>query len=352
MRLGAFLASIVLSLVGVLGLNWWIDPLSDRYRGDVVDRAFAHRPACVVSTKVVAESTWPAFKLDLFRRRRASTVVAGTSRVWKMGARPGERHFVNAALPGMSADSVPILFRRLDEMARARRLVVYLGVEPFWFTAPGSSSSFAKASVRDRLRLLGAAETLRATLRELTANPGQLVRPASRRDPKLVGSSGRCLLDDGDAIRRSSANAWKMDGTFLYSFELNRSRPDRKDFLRAQFGRMRGSSLALEPLARLREALAFARERRWRVIGFTSPFSHETIARVEDDLGGARLLRLYREQLPRLFADYGYAYVDLSDGRSVRCGAGEFLIRDGAHANAACAARVRTLLDGLAAGSG
>lgn len=347
MRLVVFFAAIAVSLVGLVGLNWWVDPLADRYRGDVVARAFAHRPACAVSTNVLAESTWPAFKLDLFRRRRASTVVVGTSRVWKIGAHPHELRFVNAILPGMSVDAVPILFRRLHELAPARRLVAYLGVEPFWFTTSSSSSSFAKPSVRERLRLLGAAETLRATLRELVANPNQLVRPASRRNPELVGSSRRCLLDERDA-RRGSANAWGMDGTFLYAYELNGTRPARKDFLRADFGRMRGSSLAPNALASVGEALAFARAQRWRVIGFTAPFSHETIVRVENDPGGARLLRLYRKRLPRIFAAYGYPYLDLSDGRTVPCGADEFLRHDGAHANAACAAKVRRLLDTLA----
>jgi hypothetical protein len=302
-----------------------------------------------VTTAVLGDRTWPAFKLDLFRRRRATTIVVGTSRIWKIGSRRGEQHFANVGLPGMSVDSVPILFRRLHELAPHTRLTIYLGLEPFWFTTPDRSSSFARASPVERAKLLASGETLRATLTRLTHDPGQLISPLSRRAPRLESTAVGCVYDERSALPKDQTNAWTMDGRFVYAYELTGAIPTREDFLSADISKFRGSTLAPASVADIRAALAFARTVHWRVVGFTAPFSHNTIQRLERDPGGRRLLAVYRRGMPALFASRSFPYADLLDGPTVKCTDDEFLRHDGAHADSTCAAKVRRRLDAVSA---
>lgn len=348
-RLIVLFAATGVALLALVALNWWVDPLAEHYRRGVVSEAFAESPHCDVSTAILSDTTWPAFKLDLFTRRQTTTIVSGSSRIWKIGPRPGERGFTNVGLPGMSVTSVPILFRRLHELAPNRRLRVYLGVEPFWFTIPDRSSNFAPTTLKERLRLVASGEALRATFQELVHHPGDLVEPSSRRTPAQLSSQAGCVLDEGGGVRSGTANAWAMDGTFLYNYELTGTAPGRKDFLRGDFTRMRGSTLDAEAVGDVREGLALAKQYGWDLVGFTAPFSHDTIARLERDPGGSALLRVYGRELPALFRDSGFPYLDLSDARSVPCTDDEFLRHDGAHANTACAAKVRARLDAVSA---
>ena len=347
LRLIVLFASTGAALLALVALDWWVDPLAEHYRSGVVSEAFAASPHCNVSTAVLSDTTWPAFKLDLFTRRRTTTIVSGSSRVWKIGPLPGERGFTNVGLPGMSVTSVPILFRRLHELAPGRHLRVYLGVEPFWFTIPDRSSNFARTTLRERLRLVASGETLRATLKQLVHHPADLVDPPSRRTPSRLATPAGCVLDEGGAVHSGTANAWAMDGTFLYNYELTGAAPGRKDFLRGDFTRMRGSTLDPASVGDVQQALALARQYGWSVVGFTAPFSHDTIVRLERDPGGAALLRVYRRTMPTLFSDAGFPYLDLSDARSVPCTDEQFLRHDGAHADAACAAKVRRRLDAV-----
>ncbi|HUZ82540.1 MAG TPA: hypothetical protein VMU73_09870, partial [Gaiellaceae bacterium] len=271
----------------------------------------------------------------------------GTSRVWKLAARPDER-FANMELPGMSVDSVLTLFERLHALAPRRSLTVYLGVEPFWFSQTAPSSSFEQPSLESRLRLLAAAQTLDATLREVTRRPWDLASPPSRRTPQVVRTASGCLLDADNAVRRGAANAWAMDGTFRYAYELNGTAEPRKDFLTAYLPRMRAPGVSRMLVGQLRAALAYARTAHWRVVGFTPPFAHRSLLRIEGDAGAAPLLASYRVAMPRVFGDYGFRYVDTIDARSVPCGETEFTEDDGAHPDAACAARLRKRLDAAA----
>lgn len=344
-RVGVLLASTAFFLGVILLVNWWVDPFGDRYRGDVVARALRQVPRCDVSTGVLGETTWPEYKVDLFRRRSGRTIVVGTSRVWQMGARPGERDFVNESLPGMVADSVPILFRRLASIAEDRRITVYLNVDPFWFTTLARSSSFAPVTLTERIRRLGSAETLRGTLTRLGEHPGDLIHPPSRQAAVTATTLRGCLLmDKGDLTRRE--NAWAPDGTFVYNYELAGGAQGQNDFLRGEGAGMRGSSLASEPLQRIRDAIAIARAHNWNLIGFSAPFSPGTVARLRRVPQSVSLLRVFRTEMPPLFAAAGYRFVNLLEsGEQVSCTDADFTRHDGAHMTPACADRVRRVLD-------
>jgi hypothetical protein len=344
-RVAVLLASAGAFLGLVLLMNWWVDPFADRYRAETVARALAHNPQCDVSTGVLGDSTWPAYKVDLFRRRHARTIVVGTSRIWKMSARPGETTFVNESLPGMAADSVPILFHRLAGIARGRQVTVYLNIDPFWFTTVQRSSSFATLSLVERVKRLGSSQTLRATLAELRTHPLDLIDPPGRRSAKLTTSPSGCLLEESGDLA-NGANAWAPDGTFVYNYELTGVAPGRKDFLRGEGSGMRGTSLAAEPIARIEEALATARSQNWRVVGFSAPLSPNTISRVRADPGGASLLAVFAREIPPLFAADHYPFVNLLESAArVHCTNDDYLRHDGAHMNKACAGRVRDVLD-------
>ena len=318
---GAFLAVILFA-------NWWVDPFGDRYRRDAVGAALAHRPQCDVSTSVVGDTTWADYKIDLFERLRADTVVVGTSRVWRMAPRPHEQHFANLSLPGMAADSVPLLFRRLASVRPHARLTIYLNVDPFWFTNVQHSSSFAPLSLRERVKRLGSAQTLRGTLAELRTHPLDLVDPPSRRTPAVEPSRRGCVVDVAHGVAHG-ANAWSPVGPFAYNYELAGGPPGREDFL---------------------HGLAVARAQRWRVIGFSAPFSPGTARRVRSDPLGNALLNAFARGIPPVFAAAGFPFVNLVDRPgAASCGNADYLRHDGAHMTTACAARVRAVLDRAAA---
>jgi len=79
--------------------------------------------------------------------------------------------------------------------------------------------------------------------------------------------------------------AWRVDGTLVGS--------------PPPMPRVRGFDF--ERLRTLDTALALARERRWRVVGFSSSPTRS---------------RIYRRQMPALFAKHGFRYIDFSGIRS------------------------------------
>jgi lysophospholipase L1-like esterase len=93
--------------------------------------------------------------------------------------------------------------------------------------------------------------------------------------------------------------------------------------------------------------LALARARGWRVVGFTPP-------------DGARYLRFFNRNpvigprwrefaalMPKLFARYGYRWLDFRDARSIPCRQSDF-VDGGYHTDAACSMRMRQRLDAAA----
>src|SRR4051794_24009737 len=248
MRLLALFVGIVVTLAGAVALvDWRVDPLSEFYDPGAL-RAAA-RGGCLLSDELLSGQNYLRFKEDVFGLRPRRTVVVGSSRVLKIGSRPGETSFANLGLPSTSPASLLQLFRALP----AQRLTVYVGVELFWFNPSWSSLTFHESTL-DRIRYLLSRSNLRRSWEIARDEPSLAVRRS-----RTLHVGDRCVVG-----RFSPYIAWNSDGSRVYSFELQRRggyRPPRQTFTRdvetlrfGQYGNWHGFDRAR--LRQLDEALA------------------------------------------------------------------------------------------------
>jgi hypothetical protein len=347
-RLAAFAAAVLCSLGCVGALDWWLDPFGDRYDAGALRAALGRGTPCFVSWEVVGEQAWPDFKLDLARAREARTVVVGTSRIAKIGAWPGERGFANLGVPGMGAESLVPLFRRLRRQHRGG-LTVYLDADAFWFGHRFRNRiSFTHAYIRDLKQLLSG-ETLSASLGILRRAPGSLLHPRALRAWEIERTPRGCIVDRGRAVVNGAANAWGPDGTLYFQYELvNAPTPPRSTLARLYHPFYLGSRMDPGHVRALEHALAVAREYGWRVVGFQPPIGADGIRALAADPSTAGLWRDYRRRIASIFRRYGFRYLDLTTTARAGCRPGAFSFRDDGHPNAACGRAIRRRLDAAA----
>ncbi len=347
-RLLAFLG-IVAALVGLAALaTWWVDPDGRFYSRSALAAADAASPPCLVSDELVGTQGWLSFKLDVVRRRQPETVVLGTSRVLEIGARPGERAFANAGMPGFGTPSLVPMLRRLHAEAPGLK-TVYIGADLFWFNHSWLDDvSFGSGPYGTVGYLLGK-QNVRDSLRDLARSAGSYGR---RFTTGTIGD--RCLLDRRGAVLAGRRNAWEVDGSFRYERELlpASARPVPDDYTRdlVQFAGpyyTDWASIDARRLRELRAALRLARSYGWNVVGFTAPYSSRYVQRLATAPQTAQRWREFGAILPTVFEQAGYTYLDLRDVRDVPCGEVDF-VDDGWHPSRACAARVRDRLDAAA----
>jgi hypothetical protein len=333
-RLAVFFAVAAVLLTAESLLNWWIDPFGSFAKPAAIDAA--RRSGCLLSQELVG-NTYPDYKLALFRRRHTRVFVIGSSRTVKISAHPGESTFTNMGIPNVSPALVLHVLRAIPRSAP--RQTMYLGVEAFWFNptfrGPPPNGWY------DKLRYLVSANTLRESLQHLRAAPWELGRRWRR-----VVIEGRCVIGRTDV-----SIAWRADGSRLYGYELQPGRYHPQDLLftrdlaKLDLGYYHGfDSLSKPRLRELAKALDVARARGWRVVGFTLP----SPSRYADYLRNAPAVgprwRAFSRLMPEMFHRRGFAWLDLSDVRSVPCAQDAFADA-GFHPNAACSATIRRRLD-------
>ena len=347
-RVAIFAASVAATVAAIGALDWWVDPFADRYDGAVLTAALERPDPCLVSHTVIGERTWPEFKVDLARRRGHRTVVAGTSRVWKLAAHRGEEGFANLSLPGMGLAAVQPLFERIRGLGD-EPTTVYLGAEVLWFSARHRGPKMFAHSVRDDVRYLLSAETLSATLDVLRRAPGAIRHPQKLRPWAIVDTPRGCLVDREASVLRGAANAWGPDGTWYWQWEITGQQipagipfvvKNRLDFV--------GRRLDDDKVRALEGALELAEDAGWKVVGFSPPFSSSSIERLANDPETGGLLADFRARMPAIFERHGFAFVDLTDVATIPCPQDAFTWEDGAHVDEACARRVRARLDAAA----
>jgi hypothetical protein len=346
-KLFLFLGTTAVAVLAVPLLNRWVDPFGEYYSSSAIDAA--ERAGCLISTDVVGERSWPIFKLSLVRRRDAETVVVGTSRSLKLSSRLREKQFANLAMPVTGIETLDPLFRRIHARSGVRRLTVYLGVELFWFNgehwAPGVT--FTTTSFTDQTRYLLARQTFTATLHLARGNPLGLLRSSA-----VDHVDGRCVRDRFGRVKAGKADAWDPDGSFHWRYELVPTvaqLPSTFAHDAAELGGdLRGwTTFDRGRLALLGRALALARSYRWNVVGFTPPYSTRYVEIIRKQQ--ATNVAMFRKLIPRTFARNGFKYLPILGVSDVGCGEHDF-IDDGIHPNAACARRLRRLLDTAARG--
>lgn len=344
MRVAVFFASMLAAVAAIGGLNWWVDPFADRYQRDAVDAAFAGGRHCLISQTVVGERTWTDFKLDLVRRRDARTVVVGTSRVWKLGARSENEPFANLALPGMGIETLNPLFRRLAATHRGP-LTIELGLEEFWLS-PQAGQAFFDQTVLDDARVLLSGETLRKTVTVLSQAPGAIRHPRALRPWHVVPLRSGCLVDRGDSVLNGAANVWGPDGTWQWQWDVTgQAVPSARRYVVTHRKDFIGSGMDRAKLQILERALAYARARRWRVVAFAPPYTPDSLAYLRDRADTASLLRDFHAHIAGILGAEGVPFLDLSDVRDVPCDPRRFTWNDGAHADDRCGRRIRQRIE-------
>ena len=347
-RILVLLGTIAAALTAVAALNWWMDPLGDRYHRRFLDQALSQPRPCFISWAVLNSRTWGEYKVDLFRRAHRDVAVIGTSRAAKLSARPGETGFVNLGAPGVGADSLPALFERLHSLQHGA-LTVYVSVDPFWFgKAWHTDTNFTPSFLRE-LKVLLSAQLAGETVRLLRYAPGAIRHPQKLQYTELEQTPHGCLIDRGHTVRNKIVSAWAPDGSLYFWEDIfpNPSHLTRGLMILKQQGLV-GNRLSKRQVASLSRALQQARSYGWRVVGVALPFAPHSVHELEANPAFATLFEDFRARIPRVFARDGFPFLDLTDIGSVPCTAAEFTGDDEGHPDIACSARIRAKLDAAA----
>jgi hypothetical protein len=340
-RLVAFLATTAVLLAGLAAFNWWVDPFGEFWKPGAVQDARAARPQCLVSHEVIGGEYLP-FKLDVFRARPTRTFVTGSSRVLKIGAWPGERSFANLGMPVMSPQ---IVLEELRDLPSTRRETVYLGVEAWWLNRNFRGFDVSPG-FEQRARYVLSRSAFDESVRIIRRAPYVLLH---RWRKERVGPA--CVVG-----RSRPALAWRLDGSRVWSFELDpRTYHPAIDPFTTDLSKLRTgiyddwTQLSPERIRTLEQILALARARGWRVVGFTPPDGDRYLRFFAANPVIGPRWRAFGALMPKLFARYGYRWLDFRNARSIPCRQSDF-VDGGYHTNAACSMRMRRRLD-AAAGS-
>jgi hypothetical protein len=240
-RRGALLwAGIVVVIVAAfVAINRIVDPRDEFYSGGALTAAL--RSHCLLADDVVHERSYGDFKQDLFRRRPARTVVLG----WSNGAEPRRRPFVDMGFPGFGPSSLLDAMRYLDDVTpKGTRLRVLVVTSPAWFD-PDASLNDSHKPLLSRAGYLLSPMTLASSL-GLMRRSRTLAFTGWRKEP--LGHT--CVVDRGRPYP-----AWRANGTPVHA------RPQSA---------AAGSGFAWNRLSTVDDALAIARDRGWRLAGFSS----------------------------------------------------------------------------------
>jgi lysophospholipase L1-like esterase len=336
-RLVVFLGTAAVLLAANALLNWWVDPFGEFWKPAAVRDARAARPQCLVSHEVIGGEYLP-FKLDVFRSQPTRTFVVGSSRVLKIASWPGERTFANLGMPVVSPE---IVLRELRALPLdVPRQTMYLGVEAFWLN-PNFKGFDVAPSFETRARYVLSRSAFEESVRIVRQAPYVLVH---RWRKERVGDA--CVIG-----RSRPALAWRLDGSRVWSFELDpRTYHPAIDPFTSDLHRLRTGIYAdwheLSPkrIHLLEQVLALARARGWRVVGFTPPDGSRYLRFFASNSVIGPRWRAFARLMPKLFARYGYRWLDFRDARSIPCRQDDF-VDGGYHTDAACSMRMRRRLD-------
>jgi hypothetical protein len=335
-RLALFLAVVAALLGAMAAFDWWVDPFGDIYKPAALTDALASQPSCLISQELVGARYLP-FKLDVFHRRPTTRFVVGSSRVLKIQAHPGERSFANLGFPGSSPETILTEFRALPAKPAQ---TVYLGVEAFWFNEHYVVPPYHP----------GTYDIARYLLSRATFEFGfRFVRQAhfiftDRWRREEVGAS--CVIG-----RISPSIAWKVDGSRVWSWELDPRRfpkfhaaPYTTDLASLRNGYYdQWERFDARRLRIFVQALELAKQRGWNVVGFAPPEPPSFFRVLRSNPLLAARWQDFLRLMPRVFGNEGFEWAGLWNGAALGCTASDF--PDAFHTGAACSDRVRARLD-------
>lgn len=333
-RLVVFLGITIALLTAAAAFDWWVDPFAEVWKPDVLAAARAQN--CLVSGELIGSRYW-SFKRDVFFHRPTREFVVGSSRVLKMAARPGESTYSNLGYPGTAPETILALFRSLPAKPVQ---TVQIGVEAFWFNSRYTLPE-TNISTYHVLEYLLARGTVKQAYDIVRARTWLLTNRYQRET-----IAGRCVFD-----RFNPAILWRTDGSRVWGWEL-----DPKRFPKFHGGVFNGNlrtwrngyyagwhGLDEARVRVLEQALALARARGWRVIGFPPPEPPGALHELATDPRVAPEWKAFLRLMPRLFARYGDRWVPTQDGATLGCRPTDY--PDLFHSDARCSALLRTRLD-------
>jgi hypothetical protein len=312
-KLVVFLSVTVVLLAAVAAFDWWVDPFGQLWKPGALSAA--RSDGCLVSGELIGSRYW-SFKRDVFAHRRTREFVVGSSRVLKLtdGAR-----FSNLGYPGTSPETILRLFRALPAKPRQ---TVFLGTEAFWFNRRYALPQTDLSAYQELEYALARSTFTHAV--SLVHQKNSLLRHRWQRS--TVGST--CVLD-----RFNPAIMWRTDGSRVWGWELDPQRfpkfhaaPFTGDLSSWRNGYYADWQWDAHRVAVLRQALALAKQRGWRVVGFAPPEPPHML-HVLRSLPG---YRHFAATVPRLFD----VWVDTSDGAKLGCRPSDF--PDAFHSDARC----------------
>ena len=335
-KLTLFITIALALLAGVAAFDWWIDPYGEVWKPAALHEA--EKRGCFVSQELIGNQYF-AFKTAVFHDRPTRTFVVGSSRVLKIGAHPGEKSFSNLGYPGSSLNTILNVFRALPAKPVQ---TVYLGVESFWLNASYVPPDTNPSSYHVAEYALSRTTFVRAV--EIARQAPYIFYHRWQQDQ--LGQ--HCVIG-----RIFPSIAWRLDGSRVWAWEIDSrfARIGATPFTH-DLGAWRSgyyahwTGLDRRRLAVLGQALALARSRGWRVIGFAPPEPAPMLRVLERDPRIAPEWNAFIALMPKVFARYGFRWAHVEDARTLPCKPSEFV--DAFHADGACSARVRARLDEVA----
>jgi hypothetical protein len=332
-RLVVFLAVAAALLAAVAAFDWRVDPYGEVWKPGAT--ADARADGCLVSEELIG-SRYLAFKLDVFHHRPTRTIVVGSSRMLKLRSHPGERSFSNLGYPGTAPETILHLFHVLPATPRQ---TVYLGVEAFWFN-PGFSVPDTDPSAYRIGEYLLSRSTFRTAFH--LAHQAHFVA-TERWHRSQLGPA--CVID-----RLSPAIEWRADGSRVWAWELDAKRfpPFTRSPFDGDLATWRNGFYGdwhrfdTGRLQVLDRALALARRRGWKVVGFAPPEPPDELHVIETDPRIAPQWTAFLRAMPSLFRRHGFRWA----GIPVACPERDF--PDAFHSGAVCSDRLRERLDKIA----
>jgi len=302
--------------------------------GYVIERQVRNDREYLFARGVIGRET-ARYKYMGAERASPSILVVGSSRVLELRAEMfgGTGSFYNA---GSMVGSVHDLVDFIDTLPVGREPeVVILGIDAWWFDA----SRFNKRGLREALSKGEEFYNWKAYVYSGRRIISQILKNPAYISDSMIGIDpfdGRRAIGL-DALEHG--NGFRNDGSRQYAGYLTAMRQDMRYVDREDPPIIERLEEGLDPfsyasefddegLKILAEFLSKSKERGITVIGFAPAFSSEVYEEMMDSYY-TEFFSAFQERVPGVFGEYGFAYFDFSDVRSL--GLEDVYMFDGFH---------------------
>lgn len=251
-----------------------------------------------------------AFKALSINTRQPEVVAVGSSRVLQMRAGLLTEQpdiFYNAGAPAWTLTQVLELLNAIETPPR----VLILGIDAPWFNDAYVPDIFP-AQVDDLTAIFNQNNAFARAA--LNGRPVDVDKLVTRREPGFGGLAlGIKAIENGHGFRNDGSEQY---GDFLIGRFLDPTteRQRHVDWMRrGEQMYVYGDTVSERGMQQMIEVLTWAKARNVQVIGFMPPFTPELYQRMLKR-GNHPYIEQLIPELEAIFADYGFAFFDFSDG--------------------------------------